>query len=84
MKCNCDKSLKSFLFTLKNPHTTPARRFALNAEKKQWAIFCDSSLGPGFGGGANIAGFGNCTANTDSDTILGDASTKIWVQRDSR
>jgi hypothetical protein len=29
-----DPSLKSFLFTLKNPHNFPARRFALKAEKK--------------------------------------------------
>jgi hypothetical protein len=34
---NCfkaDASLKSFLFTLKNPHNVPARRFALKAERK--------------------------------------------------
>jgi hypothetical protein len=29
-----DASLKSFLFTLKNSHNVPARRFALKAEKK--------------------------------------------------
>jgi hypothetical protein len=34
--CNCwkeDESLKSFLFTLNNPHNIPARKFALRAEK---------------------------------------------------
>jgi hypothetical protein len=30
---NADFSLKSFLFTLKNPHNIPARRFALNVEE---------------------------------------------------
>jgi cell division protein FtsB len=39
-----DDSQKSFLFTLKNPHSVPARRFALNAEEKQRAIRCDSML----------------------------------------
>jgi hypothetical protein len=31
-------SLKSFLFTLKNLHNAPARRFALKAEKKDRAF----------------------------------------------
>jgi hypothetical protein len=38
---NCwkaDDSQESFLFTLKNPHNIPARRFALRAEKKHRAI----------------------------------------------
>jgi hypothetical protein len=51
-----DPSLKSFLFTLKNPHNVPARRFALKAEKKDWAIRCDSNWGPNF----NLAEFGKC------------------------
>jgi hypothetical protein len=34
----CDENLKDFLFMLKNPHNTPARKFALNAE--QDAIDC--------------------------------------------
>jgi hypothetical protein len=41
-------SLKSFLFTLKNPHDFPARTFALNAENKNEAIHCNPSLGPNF------------------------------------
>jgi hypothetical protein len=43
-----DESLKSFLFTLKNPHNVPARRFALKAEKEDEAICCDSEAGPNF------------------------------------
>jgi hypothetical protein len=42
---NCQKSdpsLTSFLFTLKNPHNVPARRFALKAEEKDHAIICNS------------------------------------------
>jgi hypothetical protein len=48
---NClkaDPSLKSFLFTLKNPHNVPARRFALKADKKDKAIWCYSEYGPCF------------------------------------
>jgi hypothetical protein len=38
---NCwkaDDSLRSFLFTLKNPHNIPARRFALKVDEKDKAI----------------------------------------------
>jgi hypothetical protein len=45
-----DDNLKSFLFTLKNPHNVPARKFALDAEKKGKAIYCDSTRGPCFYG----------------------------------
>jgi hypothetical protein len=65
---NCwkaDPSLKSFLFTLKNPHNVPARRFALKAEKQDWAISCASYCGPDFG---DIGVRDNCNANTDSST----------------
>jgi hypothetical protein len=58
-----DDSLLSFVFTLKNPHNVPARRFALKAEKKNEAIYCDSKWGPCF---REIAVFDNCDVNTDS------------------
>jgi hypothetical protein len=38
-------SLRNFLFTLKNPHNIPARRFALRAEAKCEAIQCNSEQG---------------------------------------
>jgi hypothetical protein len=44
-----DASLKSFLFTLKNPHDLSARKFVLNRERKDRAIDCDSKCGPCFG-----------------------------------
>jgi hypothetical protein len=71
-KCKCDDSLKSFIFTLKSPFNTPARRFALKAEKKQSAIDCDSLYGPVFGGGICVRD--NCTA-WDSDAGLGKGYT---------
>jgi hypothetical protein len=64
-----DDSQKSFLFTLKNPHDIPARRFALEAKEKRGAIYCDSGWGPCFGDG--IAVSDNCNANTDSHNELG-------------
>jgi hypothetical protein len=60
-----DPSLTSFLFTLKNPHNVPARRFALKAERKNEAIFCRSDLGPCFD---DIAVYDNCNANTKNYT----------------
>jgi hypothetical protein len=58
-----DASLKSFLFTLKNPHNFPARKFGLKVKSR--AIFCDSSRGPHF---SDIGVSDNCNANTDSFT----------------
>jgi hypothetical protein len=68
-----DDSQKSFLFTLKNPHNIPARRFALKAEKKRRAILCESGCGPYFGGDMGVRD--NCNANTNSCTCLGDCYT---------
>jgi hypothetical protein len=64
-----DDSLRSFLFTLKNPHNIPARRFALKGEEKGRAIDCDSEWGPYFGNDIGVSD--NCNANTDSYTYLG-------------
>jgi hypothetical protein len=72
-KCfKANNSLRSFLFTLKNPHNILARRFGLKAEDKDRAIRCNSKLGPVFG---DIAVSHNCNANTESFTVLGTAYT---------
>jgi hypothetical protein len=50
---NCwkaDDSQKSFLFTLKNPHNIPTRRFALMPKRKHQTIYCDSTRGLCFTG----------------------------------
>jgi hypothetical protein len=60
-----DPSLKSFLFTLVNPHNFPARKFALKAERKNKAIFCNSDRGPQF---FDLYAWDNCNANTASST----------------
>jgi hypothetical protein len=59
--CKADPSLKSFLFTLMNPHNVPARRFALNAERKDEAIYCWSDCGPHF---CDIVVSDDCNTNT--------------------
>jgi hypothetical protein len=63
-----DPSLKSFLFTLKNPHNFPARKFELKDEEKDGAIVCDSLTGPYF---CDIGVSHNCNANTHSFSELG-------------
>jgi hypothetical protein len=65
---NCwkaDPSLRSFLFTLTNPHDVPPRKFALRAEWKDHGIVCRSQTGPRFG---DIAVSDNSNANTESAT----------------
>jgi hypothetical protein len=58
-----DDNLKSFLFTLKNPHNIPAKRFTLKAEMKYRAIICNYEWAPRF---YSIWISDNCNANTDS------------------
>jgi hypothetical protein len=71
-----DDSLRSFVFTLKNPHNIPARRFALKAEEKWRAIYCDSKWGPCFGDDlGDIYVSDNCNAGTRSLTSLGSVYT---------
>jgi hypothetical protein len=43
-KYNPGRSLKSYIFTVKNPHNVPARSFALKAQRKDEAILCNSHL----------------------------------------
>jgi hypothetical protein len=64
-KVKADPSLKSFLFTLKNPHNFPAKKFALKTERKDAAIYCGSSWGPHF---CNIGVKDNCNADTSNFT----------------
>jgi hypothetical protein len=67
-----DGSLRSFLFTLKNPHNIPARRVALKADERWRAINCDSRGGPNFN---DIAVSDNCNANVRNDISLGSSYT---------
>jgi hypothetical protein len=69
----CDSSLKSFLFTLRNPHNVPARRFALKAERKDMAICCYLGWAPCF---RDFGVSHNCNTNSMSNTYrFGDSYT---------
>jgi hypothetical protein len=64
-----DDSLRSFLFTLRNPHGVPPRKFALKAEKKQDAIYGNSAYSAVFGGW-DILVCSHCNAHRDSYTRI--------------
>jgi hypothetical protein len=67
-----DGNQKSFVFTLKNPNNIPAKIFALKTEEKNRTIDCNSTCGPCFDHGYDIAVSDNCNASTKSFTALGD------------
>jgi hypothetical protein len=75
---NCYKSdneVRSWLFTLINPHNIAPRKFYLKNDYRSRAIFCGCSGGPEFGTGCD--GFGDiavrdkCDANVINSTWLG-------------
>jgi hypothetical protein len=63
-----DPSLKSFLFTLKNPHNFQARKFALKAAMKGDAIISFASCGPHFN---DIVVCDNCNTVTNLSFSFG-------------
>jgi hypothetical protein len=66
-KWKSDDSLKSFLFTLKNPHNLAARTFSLKPDRKQYIIYCYSNtylVWFGYCGG--IALYDNCNITNNS------------------
>jgi hypothetical protein len=75
------RSLKSFIFTLKNPHNLPARKFSLKAETKGEAIGCDASYGPHI---RDIYVHDNCNADNDSSTFFFGSSYANDGRRDGK
>jgi hypothetical protein len=67
-------SLKSFVFTLKNPHNVKARRFVLKAKEKDDAIYWDDNPGLSFYGGIHVSNHCN-TVTFSSTESFGKAST---------
>jgi hypothetical protein len=64
---DCDHSLAGFLFSLRSPTGLPPKKFPLKPERQQNAIFCDSQIGPAFGGGPAdlcVANQSNVNANS--------------------
>jgi hypothetical protein len=71
-----DTSLKSFIFTLKNPHGLPAQIFRLRSKSSAICCCCYSRSSvsfPGFafGGGHDIGVGGHCNTEAKSYTYFG-------------
>jgi hypothetical protein len=77
-----DDSLRSFILTLKNPHSVPPRKFALKPEQKQYAIYSHSKHGPDFGDNC-LSVLDNSNASTNSRTgYFGDQYDSISGRRE--
>jgi hypothetical protein len=73
-----DPSLKSFLFTIKNPHNLPAQIFKL--KQAAGAIYDHYASGPRFGGGTDLAVADQCRSSNTCWSNFGytyENSTKI-------
>jgi hypothetical protein len=64
-----DNNRKSFLFTLKSPRGSEARKFGMASTAN--AIYCNSSYGPTFGNGHDICVADAGNTNRSSYTLLG-------------
>jgi hypothetical protein len=64
-----DNARKSFVFSVRNPHNIADKKFSLTNPTN--TIFCYSSYGPLFGGGADICVADGCNNSTSSYTNLG-------------
>jgi hypothetical protein len=69
--CKPDSTQTSFLFSLKNLHTSEVKKFSMKSSSS--AIRCDSSRGPSFGSNCDIAVCDRCS-ETGNHTDLGHAS----------
>jgi hypothetical protein len=68
MHTKAGDNLKTFLFTLKNPHSLPARRFTFKTEQKRRAICYERKDGSWFCG---LGVLDNCNANAQNDMNFG-------------
>jgi hypothetical protein len=66
-----DSTQTSFLFSLKNPHTSEAKKFPMKSSSN--AIYCLSSHGPVFAGNCDIVVQDRCNESTSNSTSLGGA-----------
>jgi hypothetical protein len=88
---NCrkgDDSLRSFLFTLRNPHGVPPRKLALREEMKGYAIYCDSNCCAVFGYCSSVLwqllALDNCNCNTRSCARIGSRWRDTTYENDTR
>jgi hypothetical protein len=66
-----DSTQTSFLFSLKNPHTSEAKKFPMKSSSN--AIYCSSLCGPTFGSRCDMSVQDRCNESTDNYTALGGA-----------
>jgi Ca2+-binding EF-hand superfamily protein len=64
-----DSSLKSFLFTIKNPHNRPPRIFTQKQQAN--ALYDHGGYGPGFGNGVDLVIANQSNSTTGSYSALG-------------
>jgi hypothetical protein len=64
-------SSSAFLFSLVRPSSSVAVRLPLNGMNNEYAMYCDSSNGPTFGGGHDIDVYDSANTNSNSYTDLG-------------
>jgi hypothetical protein len=81
-KSKGDDSLRSFLFTLRDPHDLPPRKFALRAEWKHEAIWCISGCCPVFGYGnfCDIRINNNCNTDKYNHICIGTRFGTNWME----
>jgi hypothetical protein len=65
-----DPNLKSFLFSLKNPHNLAAKKFGLKTENQDEAIECISDCGPVFVGGICVRN--RCNTDLSYTSLFGE------------
>jgi hypothetical protein len=66
-----DSTQASFLFSLKNPHTSEAKKFSMKSSS--YSIACSPSYGPIFGSPHDMCVYGRCSEGTSNYTNLGGA-----------
>jgi hypothetical protein len=66
-----DDGVRSFIFTVKNPHGLSPRIFRLKQDMKQYSVWCTSGYGPTFGGGNDICIYNHCNTSNSNYVNLG-------------
>jgi hypothetical protein len=67
-----DDSMKSFLFSVRNPHGVAPRKFPLKDDRKRSAVYGDSRTGPRFGGTWSDLHIGDdCATGPRSHAVFG-------------
>jgi hypothetical protein len=77
-----DESLRSFLFSLRNPHGIQPRRFPLKQKQHKDVIFCDDGWCATFGDNGDIWVKNQCNIHKDNHTHFGTIWQKSTAYKD--